>query len=466
MSTSSSTINIGSKQVTVESNLTDGSYTVKDSSGRLIGNGNANTGGNINFNAGSTVAQQDLVNIRGTQALRGGLRDYLNARVRNQVESTNLRNINDNASNDQKGTISNAGYGNKVNLISNNVSAGSPVGSTLKRPAGISQDVWENLSEDDKNDAWQEAGMTEFLAGTPGWKKVEKDGGTVLQEVPQMGRAIGKWPSSETSATYPSKYLNDSTDFLQFKILEYKANPGFEGLAATGGLSRPSERRMSSKASFNLPIPQNAQVNNTVAWGEDRLNPVQAGVGGAVSEILGGTGVLGDLSEAAKKNTPGLVELVRTEAARKIVGGGNFLTRQTGAVINSNLELFFTGPGLRQFNFQYRLTPRDDREALEVRKIIRMSKRAMAARIEQKRLFLYTPHVFQLMFFFKGKAGHPFMNRFKPAALTGFTVNHTPDGAYMTYDDGSPVAYQLQFSFREIEPIYDIDYDDAQGLGF
>ena len=54
MSTSSSTINIGSKQVTVESNLTDGSYTVKDSSGRLIGNGNANTGGNINFNAGSS----------------------------------------------------------------------------------------------------------------------------------------------------------------------------------------------------------------------------------------------------------------------------------------------------------------------------------------------------------------------------------------------------------------------------
>ena len=161
-----------------------------------------------------------------------------------------------------------------------------------------------------------------------------------------------------------------------------------------------------------------------------------------------------------------LLQWVRAEAAKKIVGGGNFLTRQTGAVINSNLELFFTGPGLRQFNFQYRLTPRDDREALEVRKIIRMSKRAMAARIEQKRLFLYTPHVFQLMFFFKGKAGHPFMNRFKPAALTGFTVNHTPDGAYMTYDDGSPVAYQLQFSFREIEPIYDIDYDDAQGLGF
>ncbi len=435
MSTSSSTINIGSKQVTVESNLTDGSYTVKDSSGRLIGNGNANTGGNINFNAGSTVAQQDLVNIRGTQALRGGLRDYLNGRVRNQVENTNLRNINDNASNDQKFTISNAGYGNRVNLPSNNESAGSPVGSTPQESAG----------EDDA---------------------VNKSGLQAVPSTEQMGRAIGKWPSSETSATYPSKYLNDSTDFLQFKILEYKPNPGFKGLAATGGLSRPSERRMSSKASFNLPIPQNAQVNNTVAWGEDRLNPVQAGVGGAVSEILGGTGVLGDLSEAAKKNTPELVEWVRTEAARKIVGGGNFLTRQTGAVINSNLELFFTGPGLRQFNFQYRLTPRDDREALEVRKIIRMSKRAMAARIEQKRLFLYTPHVFQLMFFFKGKAGHPFMNRFKPAALTGFTVNHTPDGAYMTYDDGSPVAYQLQFSFREIEPIYDIDYDDAQGLGF
>ena len=46
---------------------------------------------------------------------------------------------------------------------------------------------------------------------------------------------------------------------------------------------------------------------------------------------------------------------------------------------------------------------------------------------------------------------------------------YTGDGAYMTYENGSPVAYQMTMSFTEIEPIYDIDYDQgdgAEGMGF
>ena len=61
------------------------------------------------------------------------------------------------------------------------------------------------------------------------------------------------------------------------------------------------------------------------------------------------------------------------------------------------------------------------------------------------------------------------MNKFKPCALKSFEVNFTPDNAYMTYDDGSPIAYSLNFGFQEIEPIYDADYSDgdgADGMGF
>ena len=39
----------------------------------------------------------------------------------------------------------------------------------------------------------------------------------------------------------------------------------------------------------------------------------------------------------------------------------------------------------------------------------------------------------------------------------------------MTYKDGSPIAYELRFGFQELEPIYDVDYEEGDavsGMGF
>ena len=38
-------------------------------------------------------------------------------------------------------------------------------------------------------------------------------------------------------------------------------------------------------------------------------------------------------------------------------------------------------------------------------------------------------------------------------------TTYTGEGIYSTYDDGTPVSMQLDLSFKEIQPIYDIDYD-------
>ena len=38
------------------------------------------------------------------------------------------------------------------------------------------------------------------------------------------------------------------------------------------------------------------------------------------------------------------------------------LSRTTGQVLNPNLELLFSGPGLRDFTFDYQLSPRDKNE--------------------------------------------------------------------------------------------------------
>ena len=66
----------------------------------------------------------------------------------------------------------------------------------------------------------------------------------------------------------------------------------------------------------------------------------------------------------------------------------------------------------------------------------------------------------------KGNSEHPFLHKFKQCFLTNISVNYTGEGVYATYDDASPISMQLDLSFKELEPIYDVDYDDAGGVGF
>ena len=51
-------------------------------------------------------------------------------------------------------------------------------------------------------------------------------------------------------------------------------------------------------------------------------------------------------------------------------------------------------------------------------------------------------------------------------ALQSFNVNYTPDGSYMTYEDGSLTQYDVQMSFGEIEPIYADEYDGGDAGDF
>ena len=62
-----------------------------------------------------------------------------------------------------------------------------------------------------------------------------------------------------------------------------------------------------------------------------------------------------------------------------------------------------------------------------------------------------------------GRTDHPFLNKFKQCFLSDMQVTYTGEGVYATYDDKTPVSIVLDLSFKEIEPIYDVDYDVRPG---
>jgi len=143
------------------------------------------------------------------------------------------------------------------------------------------------------------------------------------------------------------------------------------------------------------------------------------------------------------------------------------LARSSGKILNPNKELLFNGVKLRQFNFTYNLSPRDENEAIQVKKIIRCFKQNMAAQKGKdgfRNLFLNSPNVFELQYKTGGEP-HKFLNKFKLCALANVVVNYTGSGTYMTYndDDKTPVHMTMQLSFQELVPILDVDYETEEG---
>jgi hypothetical protein len=272
-------------------------------------------------------------------------------------------------------------------------------------------------------------------------------------------KAILKYPLNQSSEVY---------DYIKIQPVEYVA--GFKiGQAPDVQIESVTTRIKNTGIypTIYLPMTPSISETNSVGWGSDELNPVQIAFGQAAMNSVAAGGE-GDLMKFVTTTASGIMDATRAvtsdQKLSKFINAyfagqavsANLLGR-TGIVINPNLELLFQGPKLRSFRYNFRFTPRDDKEAKEIRRIIRVFKKSMAPRRTEGSLFLGVPAVYEIKYIFKGGGDHPFLNKIKPCALTGFNVNYAPDGSYMTYQDGSMTSYTVDMQFDELEPIYNED---------
>ena len=126
------------------------------------------------------------------------------------------------------------------------------------------------------------------------------------------------------------------------------------------------------------------------------------------------------------------------------------------------------------------LSARDDREAHNIRMILRAFKQWSSPRKISKLVsgdqnagntglaggpsyFLGTPNVFKLRYETAGNKPILGLNKFKACALTDISINYTPEGQWMAYDHGQPTSYSMTLKFNELEPIYNTDYNENIG---
>ena len=298
----------------------------------------------------------------------------------------------------------------------------------------------------------------------------------------------------EQFAYQPPQPTISSNRTLEGEVIETE---GVDNTLA-GNITQGLERRTNLSEAFGtcrLPIPNRLDVSNGVSWGEGRANAVEMGAFSAATSQLksllsDGKG-LGDLITNSREQVTGTFDALKksvqnqdgSEAssasvlnaiiARSVlsriginVDVDQFITRQTGAAINPNLELLFGGPQLRTFTFNFDFAPNSTEEAVVVRKIQRWFRQGM---LPQRRnanasrsLFLGSPNIFRLCYMnshrrIKG------LNTFKICALTSCQVSFTPDGVYQSYEDtdavSMPVRSTMGLTFNELTPIFANDYD-------
>ncbi len=293
---------------------------------------------------------------------------------------------------------------------------------------------------------------------------------------------------AQTVLRYPLKVFTEQTDYLQIDVQEY-VPVGSQGRTNNISLTRDPRsrfRKNSNKRPIStvlLPIPSNVQDGNSVSYQDSQMNSITAAAVGGVTDAMkqGGAAVAaGDLKagmDAVKGAGVSAIEqsgltmgnaqdlITRKLAADAVnIFGGNvtleqIMARQTGEIFNPNMELLFNGPTLRAFKFQFKMMPRNRDESDQVKRIIRTFKKNMAPKTSQSRLFLNTPNIFELRYR-QGESDHKFLHKFKQCVLQDLAVNYTGEGNYATYDDGTPISMVMDLTFKELEPIYDIDYDD------
>ncbi len=295
--------------------------------------------------------------------------------------------------------------------------------------------------------------------------------------------------TGQKSLRWPDIAYNKNTDFVFFEFGKYI--PPFRDRSGDSGY----EAYQNSNAiedvgapGIILPMPQDLSNVTEQNWSGKQFS--RAGI--AAISALTGAG-FADLSRSFRDN--GNINALRgaltAGALNKIPGvGGNLtindITGSTqGIVLNPNAELLYEQPDLREVQMTFKMVPRNATEAKSIYAITRLFRSAsvpewgMGDDLAQEMSgegdnakqkwgitntykddnnptqenFIQVPWLCNFRFM-RGTELNTNIPQYKVCAISRVSVSHTPDGTYATYQDGTPLATEIQLNFLETKAIF------------
>lgn len=204
-----------------------------------------------------------------------------------------------------------------------------------------------------------------------------------------------------------------------------------DGAKALGGaagelVKEIGQRSGTPVAYISLYMPETLNFSSTMDYDDSVTIASAAGalplVGGVVSKI---TGALGN------------------DAARLALN-------KAGYVFNPQKQMLFNGINFREFSMSFTFTPYSQREADDVKKIIKLFRRWAAPKpsTESAGMFWIPPALFGIEFQFQGKHNKN-LPKLERCVVDNIDVNYAPNG-WSAHSDGAPVQTTMTIGFKEI----------------
>ena len=234
---------------------------------------------------------------------------------------------------------------------------------------------------------------------------------------------------------------------------------------STLSVPRPPTVRLDT--AITLYMPQMVAFTTSAQYQDEVVGDAAAAGANVYQEILNGQKSGLDIAKDAMKRLgkdigEGMINkgIGALSIIPGIEGAKDVFFAQRGFIKAPKMELFFKGIGKRKFQYTFKMTPRNDAEMQEIRKIVQAFRLNMLPEFEDgdrasRRLTI--PNTFDIQYMYNGHVNQ-YLHKISTCVLESCDVKYSGEGKYQTFQgvDGEgapPTVTEMSLNFQEMEII-------------
>ena len=226
-------------------------------------------------------------------------------------------------------------------------------------------------------------------------------------------------------------------------------------------IKRPATKRLDTAIALYMPNAINVTYGSRYL--DTEISPLGAAAGDIGVDILEGRGSFKGALEKLQEKLPQeakrrvITRALQLGDAVGLTGAREAFEINRAEVIADRMELAFKNVNRRNFQYSFKMIPKNEKEADEIRKIIYAFKFNMLPEMTSGRAgnTMGFPNTFDIEYRFLGK-DNDYISRVSTCVLETMTVSYGGDRfkTFAPRDDGAPVVEtSLTLSFKELDLI-------------
>lgn len=213
-----------------------------------------------------------------------------------------------------------------------------------------------------------------------------------------------------------------------------------------------------------LPVSWMDQQNNS--YNEKSMTDAFGAIGGvleaggSIAKAMQDWKDLGGAVNQIMKQVNGPAGMEVLGAAAGAVGMDGSIVRDVGLnaigyAMNPQFEILYGGTSMREFQFDFVMTPRSEKESYMVREVVNKFKYHASPQFQPNQgRYICPPSYFDITFKFNGN-NNLWLPLVSTCVLRSVSVNYTGDmEQWAAHEDGSPVQVKMTLMFVELEMMH------------